>query len=159
MSNQIHHRCWSYGPGSSVTQPPEKRSASQSGRVAGHTAGDNFIPAGTVPGRSGGIPTINQRDVNREGQVPFKYTRTVSQQVIEGEATPEEIRKFLTADPIAAGFQVFPYPLSECIHCNDPQYPTPSDSPRLSTRHDTSNSFGHTVHFNSNRQSMAQGQR
>ncbi len=162
MSNQIHHQCWSYKPNPSVPPSPEKRSASQSGRVAGHATDDNFIPADAVPGRSAEAPTINQRGVNREEQVPFKYTRTVSQQVIEGEATPEEIRKFLTADPIGPGFQVFSHPLSECIHCNDPQWmqytppATPSGSPRLPARHNTGHAFGHTAHFDNSRQSMAQ---
>ena len=185
MSNQINSQCWSFKPGSSVplsqqsrqpaAQLPRQRNAPQSGqpgRVAGHTMDDNFIPAGAVPGNSSeGAPAIGQRGVNRQGQMPFKYTKTVSQQVIEGEATLEEIKRFFAADHIGPDFQVFPHlPCNhpDCIPCNDPQwmqFPTPPDtpsgSPRLSTRrgHNVNGPFGYTVHFNNNRQAMAQGQR
>ena len=152
MSNQINCQCWSFKPGSSLSHQPKQPAAQlprqrnapqsgQSGRVAGHTMEDKFIPAGAVPGNSSeGAPAIGQRDVNRQGQMPFKITKTVSQQVIEGAATLDEIEKFFAADNIGPDFQVFPHLL-----CNHPDC--------------VNGPLGYTVHFNNNRQPMAQGQR
>ena len=182
MSNQINSQCWSFKPGSSVPlsqqprQPaaelPRQRNApqsGQSGRVAGHTMDDNFIPAGAALGNSSeGAPAIGQRGVNRQGQMQFKIT--VTQQVIEGEATLEEIKKFFAADHVGPHFQVFPHLFCnrpDCVPCNDSQWvqsPTAPDTPsgsRPSARrgHNVNGPFGYTGHFNNNRQPMAQGQR
>ena len=187
MSNQINFQCWSFKPGSSVpssqqprqsaAQFPSQRNASQSGqpgRVAGHTMGDNYIPASAAPGSSSDeAPAIGQRGVNADGQgkITFKYTRTVTQRVIEGQATADDILKFFAADNVGGpDFHMFSHPFCnhpDCVPCNDPQWvqfptppATPSGSPRMSARHDhnVENPYGCTVHFN-DRQAMAQGQR
>ncbi len=177
MSNQINHKCWFYNPGSPPAPPSpqpgnhSRQSTSQPGRVAGHTAGDNFIPSGKVPRASGGGPSIAERGVNRDGQVPFKYTKIVSHLTIEGEATPDEISKFFAPDNVGSGFPIFSHPFCQqpgCTHCNDPQWvetptppATPSGSPQLPVRHHhhSSSSFGRTMQFNGNMQPMAQSQR
>lgn len=168
MSNQIKYQCWSYKPGSSVPQPqrpathfPSSQSG-QSGRVAGHTMGDNFIPASAAPGSSSDEPpTIGQRGVNRQGQMPFKITKTYSQQVIEGQATPQQVLEFFTAD--GPNFQLFSGPF---FHPGgaDPQsaFPTPpvtpSGSPSMPARQ-SHNTHGYNGHCNNTRQAMAHGQR
>lgn len=164
MSNQINSQCWSFKPRSSVpssqqsrqpaAQLPHQRNApGQSARVAGHTMDDNFIPAGAVPGNSSeGAPAIGQRGVNRQGQMPFKITKTVTQQVFEGQATFEEIEKFFTSDQ--PDFLVSPHLFCnrpDCVPCNDPKWK------RSPTDLNVNGPFGYTVHFN--RHAMAQGQR
>ena len=169
MSNQIKYQCWSYKPGSSAPQPqrstphyPSSQSG-QSGRVAGHTMGDNFIPASAAPGSSSDEPpAIGQRGVNRQGQMPFKITKTYSQQVIEGQATPQQVLELFAAD--GPDFPVFSNPFfhSDGAPCNDPQWEfptppvTPSGSPSMPARQ-SHNTHGYNGH--NNRQAMAQGQR
>ena len=159
MSNQINSQCWSFRPGSSVPlsqqtgQPPRQRNAPQSGQsgrvAAGHKMDDNFIPPGNS---SEGAPTIGQRDVNRQGQMPFKITKTVTQHVVEGLATFEQIEKFFTSDQ--PDFLVSPHlycDRPDCVPCNDPKWKrSPNDL-------NVNGPFGYTVHFN--RHAMAQGQR
>ena len=162
MSNQIRCQSWSFKPGSSAPQfressapfssPRHASKPGQSGRVAGHKMGGNFIPASAAPGSSSDEATaIGQRGVNGEGPVPFKITKTFSHevQVIEGKATPDQVLKFFAAE--GPDFQVFMNPFfnhSDGAPCNDPQwvYPappdTPSGSPNMTTRQ---NHKGHGV--------------
>ena len=170
MSNQINSQCWSFRPGSSVPlsqqtrQPaaelPRQRNAphsGQSGRVAEHTMDDKFIPAGAVPGNSPeGAPAIGQRGVNRQGQMPVKFTKTVTQQVFEGPATFEQIEKFFAADRVGPDVMVFSHLFcdrSDCVPCNDRKWQ------QIPAGHNVNGPFGYTVHSNNNPQPMAQGQR
>ncbi|KEI70080.1 hypothetical protein [Endozoicomonas elysicola] len=135
MSNQIigapspiYGNAFQTPPPSNQASPNHVANPNQPGRITGYPVNGNYIPVTPATGEYGGsnsFPSIEQRafqavPTSQPGNVRVTHTKTVCQETVQVDLTPEEAKQYY-----ADFYQQLPTPVHTYCYASFPVVPNP----------------------------------